>query len=161
MGSTNLVVLLGNLGNDPDVRFTNSGTAVANFSLATNEKWKDKQGKPQERTEWHRVVVWGKQAEACGQFLAKGRQCQVIGKLSTREWTDKENKKQWTTEVVANQVVFVGSAPSNRRPEPPPAGDEQAPAGKRSSAEDDFGPPPPGFDQAGPTGGPTEDDIPF
>jgi single-strand DNA-binding protein len=90
------------------VRFTQSGQAVANFTLATNESWTDKNNQKQERTEWHRIVAWGKLAELCGEYLAKGRQCYVEGRLQTREWTDKEGKKNYTTEVVANSVVFLG-----------------------------------------------------
>lgn len=108
-GSLNKVQLIGNLGADPEVRFSPSGQAVANFRMATSEKWTDKQGQKQERTEWHRIVIWGKQAEQCGEHLKKGRQCYVEGKLQTREWTDKENRKQYTTEIVASNVVFLGS----------------------------------------------------
>ena len=107
-------------------------------------------GQKQERTEWHRIVVWGKLAELCGEFLAKGRQCYVEGRLQTREWTDKEGKKNYTTEVVAQSVVFLGGR------------GEGAGAGARRGAED-FGPPPPGMEESGPSGVPpgTEDDIPF
>src|SRR6202171_112207 len=105
----NKVILIGNLGRDPEVRYTPGGQAVANFTVATNENWTDKAGQKQERTEWHRIVVWGKLAELCGEYLAKGRQCFVEGRLQTREWMDKENKKNYTTEVVANNVVFLGA----------------------------------------------------
>ena len=104
----NKVILVGNLGADPEVRFTPSGQAVANFRIATSENWTDKSGQKQERTEWHRIVVWGKLGELCGEYLAKGRQCYVEGRLQTREWNDKEGKKNYTTEVVANNVVFLG-----------------------------------------------------
>src|SRR5438045_2358159 len=107
-GGVNKVILVGNLGADPEVRFTPSGQAVANFRIATSESWNDKNGQKQERTEWHRIVVWGKLGELCGEYLAKGRQCFVEGRLQTREWTDKENRKQYTTEVVAQNVVFLG-----------------------------------------------------
>jgi single-strand DNA-binding protein len=107
-GGVNKVILVGNLGADPEVRFTPSGQAVANFRIATSENWTDKAGQKQERTEWHRIVVWGKLGELCGEYLAKGRQCFVEGRLQTREWTDKENKKNYTTEVVAANVVFLG-----------------------------------------------------
>src|ERR671934_122128 len=106
-GSVNKVILIGNLGRDPEVRYTPSGQAVANFTVATNEAWTDKSGQKQERTEWHRVVVWGKAAENCGEYLSKGRQVYIEGRLQTREWTNKEGAKQYTTEVVANQVVFL------------------------------------------------------
>jgi single-strand DNA-binding protein len=108
-GGINKVILIGNLGADPEVRFTPSGQAVANFRIATSESWTDKNsGQKQERTEWHRIVVWGKLGELCGEYLKKGRQCYVEGRLQTREWTDKENKKNYTTEVVANTVQFLG-----------------------------------------------------
>ena len=107
-GGVNKVILVGNLGADPEVRFTPSGQAVANFRIATIENWTDNAGQKHERTEWHRIVVWGKLGELCGEYLAKGRQCFVEGRLQTREWTDKENKKNYTTEVVASNVVFLG-----------------------------------------------------
>ncbi|NOJ76876.1 single-stranded DNA-binding protein, partial [Myxococcus xanthus] len=107
-GGVNKVILIGNLGADPEVRFTPGGQAVANFRIATSESWVDKNGQKQERTEWHRIVVWGKLAELCGEYLKKGRQCYVEGRLQTREWTDKENRKNYTTEVVANAVTFLG-----------------------------------------------------
>ena len=106
-GSVNKVILVGNLGRDPEVRYTPSGQAVANFTVATNEAWTDKAGQKQERTEWHRVVVWGKSAENCGEYLSKGRQVFVEGRLQTREWTNKEGAKQYTTEIVANPVGGV------------------------------------------------------
>lgn len=105
----NKVILIGRLGNDPEVRYTTNGGAVANFSLATNESWTDKQGQKQERTEWHRVIVWGKMGELCGQYLSKGRQAYVEGRLQTRDWTDKEGHKRYTTEIVAQSVQFLGS----------------------------------------------------
>jgi single-strand DNA-binding protein len=108
-GGINKVILIGNLGKDPEVRFTPGGQAVANFNIATSESWTDKNsGQKQERTEWHRIVVWGKLAELCGEYLKKGRQCYVEGRLQTREWTDKEGQKKYTTEVVANTVQFLG-----------------------------------------------------
>lgn len=154
-GGVNKVILIGNLGKDPEVRFTPSGQAVANFTIATNESWMDKNtGQKQERTEWHRIVVWGKLGELCGQYLAKGRQCFVEGRLQTREWTDKEGKKNYTTEVVANNVQFLG-------------GRDGAGAGPRAGSSrggsDEFGPPPPGMDEpsAGASAGGSEEDIPF
>src|SRR4051812_34347838 len=106
--SVNKVLLIGRLGNNPEIRYTNTGTAVANFNLATSESWNDKQGQKQERTEWHRVVVWGKLAELCEKYLAKGRQCFVEGRLQTRSWDDKDGNKRYTTEIVANTVQFLG-----------------------------------------------------
>ncbi len=106
--SVNKVLLIGRLGNNPEIRFTNTGTAVANFNLATSENWNDKSGQRQERTEWHRVVVWGKLAELCEKYLAKGRQCFVEGRLQTRSWDDKDGNKRYTTEIVATTVQFLG-----------------------------------------------------
>jgi single-strand DNA-binding protein len=109
MASLNKVFLIGNLGADPEIRYTPSGTAVANFRIATTDVWNDKQGERQERTEWHRIVVWGKQAEHCAEYLKKGRAVHVEGRLQTREWEDKSNQKRWTTEIVADRVTFLGS----------------------------------------------------
>ena len=105
----NKVILIGRLGGDPEVRYTNSGGAVANFTMATNDSWTDKAGQKQERTEWHRIVVWGKLGELCAQYLSKGRQAFVEGRLQTREWQDKEGAKRYTTEVVAQNVQFLGA----------------------------------------------------
>lgn len=105
----NKVIAIGHLGKDPEVRYTPSGQAVANFNIAVSESWNDKQGQRQERTEWIRIVVWGKTAELCGEYLAKGRQVYLEGKLQTREWNDRDGNKKWTTEVVANTVQFLGS----------------------------------------------------
>lgn len=113
-GGVNKAIIIGNLGKDPEVRFTPSGQAVANFNIATNESWTDKQGQKQERTEWHRIVVWGKLAELCGEYLSKGRQCFVEGRIQTREWTDKEGKKNYTTEIVAQNVQFLGGRPQGQ-----------------------------------------------
>lgn len=96
----NKVILVGNLGQDPDVRYTPSGKAVANLSIATSETWKDQQGQMQERTEWHRVVIWGKTAEVAGEYLKKGSQVYIEGKLQTRKWQDQQGQDKYTTEVV-------------------------------------------------------------
>jgi single-strand DNA-binding protein len=106
--SLNRVLLIGNLGRDPEVRFTPSGRAVARFPLATSEVWTDQEGQRQERTEWHNVVVWGKQAESCGQYLAKGRQVFVEGSIRTRQYDDKDGNKRYITEVIAQRVQFLG-----------------------------------------------------
>jgi single-strand DNA-binding protein len=107
--SVNKVILVGNLGADPEVRFTPGGQAVANFRMATTDSWTDRSsGQRQERTEWHRIVVWGKLGELCGEYLRKGRQCYGEGRLQTREWGDREGQKRYTTEIVASQVVFLG-----------------------------------------------------
>ena len=106
--SVNKVILLGRLGQDPELKHTPNGAAVCNFTVATSEKYVDKQGAKQEKTEWHRVVVWSKLAELCGQYLAKGRQAYIEGKLVTRSWDDKDGNKKYTTEVVASSVQFIG-----------------------------------------------------
>jgi single-strand DNA-binding protein len=108
MASVNKVILVGNLGKDPEVRFTPSGRAVAKFSIATTESWMDQESGRQERTEWHNIVVWGKQAESCGQYLAKGRQVFVEGAIRSRSYDDKEGNKRYITEIVAQRVQFLG-----------------------------------------------------
>jgi single-strand DNA-binding protein len=153
----NKVILVGNLGKDPEVRYTPGGQAVANFTIATNENWTDKSGQKQERTEWHRIVVWGKLAELCSEYLAKGRQVYVEGRLQTREWNNKEGAKQYTTEVVANQVVFLSGGERGQ-------GRGQSRAAGAGGGAEDFGQPPPPYEEApGPGGGAkaAEDDIPF
>lgn len=104
--SVNKVILIGRLGKDPEVKYTNAGNPVCNFSLATSEKWGSGNEK-KEKTEWHRIVVWGKLADLCGQYLAKGREAYIEGKLQTREW-EKDGAKQYTTEIVADVVQFLG-----------------------------------------------------
>jgi single-strand DNA-binding protein len=158
-GGVNKVILIGNLGADPEVRFTPGGQAVANFRIATSESWNDKQGQKQERTEWHRIVVWGKLGELCGEYLAKGRQCYVEGRLQTREWTDKEGKKNYTTEVVANNVTFLGGRDGAGAGKS--GGGATAGKATRGGAED-YGPPPPGMEEgSGSSPNGAEDDIPF
>ncbi|HVG62630.1 MAG TPA: single-stranded DNA-binding protein, partial [Hyalangium sp.] len=127
------------------------------------ETWNDKNGQKQERTEWHRIVVWGKLAELCGEYLKKGRQCYVEGRLQTREWTDKENRKNYTTEVVANSVVFLGGRDAGAGEGMGRSRGSGAGSYSRGGGED-FGPPPPGMDDGGMNqsgGGNGEDDIPF
>jgi single-strand DNA-binding protein len=108
--SVNKVIILGRLGQDPELKYTPTGTAVCNFSVATSESWTDKNsGQKQEKTEWHRIVVWGKLAELCNQYLSKGRQAFVEGKLQTRSWEDKNGGgKKYTTEILADTVQFIG-----------------------------------------------------
>jgi single-strand DNA-binding protein len=109
MASVNKVILVGNLGRDPEVRYTQSGTPVANFTMATTDRWSDQaSGERKERTEWHRIVVWGKQAEIAGEYLRKGRQVYVEGSLQTREWTDRDGNKRYTTEVKAQLFQMLG-----------------------------------------------------
>ena len=151
----NKAILVGHLGADPELRNTASGTAVCEFRVATSESWKDKNGQKQERTEWHRVVVWGKTAEICSKYLAKGRQVFIEGRIQTRSWEDKEGQKRYTTEIVANEVQFLG-------------GREGGGGGGR---RDNDGPPVPEGDFGGGGGGSgpgggfggggPDDDIPF
>mgnify|MGYP001578826999 FL=1 len=105
----NKVILVGNLGANPEMRYTQGGQAVANLRLATTERWTDKNGQKQEATEWHRVVVWGKQAEIMGQYLTKGRQIYLEGKIRTRQWQDQQGQKRFTTEIVAQNIQMLGS----------------------------------------------------
>jgi single-strand DNA-binding protein len=105
----NKVILIGNLGGDPEVRFTPDGTAVANFSLATSESWKDRSGERQERTEWHRLVLWRQLAEIAKNYLRKGSKIYVEGKLQTRSWDDQSGQKRYTTEVVVNEMEMLDS----------------------------------------------------
>jgi len=106
-GSINKVMLIGNLGSDPELRFTPSGVQVANFSLATTESWIDKSGERQERAEWHRIVLWRRLAEIAGQYLKKGSKIYIEGKLQTRSWEDQNGQKRYTTEVVANSMEML------------------------------------------------------
>lgn len=108
MAGVNKAILVGNLGRDPELRHTQNGQAVANFTLATSESWTDKSGERQERTEWHRIVVWGRQAEMCAQYLSKGRTVYVEGRIQTREWEDKDGNKRYTTEINASNITFIG-----------------------------------------------------
>lgn len=167
-GGVNKVILIGNLGADPEVRFTPGGQAVANFRIATSESWTDKNGQKQERVEWHRIVVWGKLAELCGEYLKKGRQCFVEGRLQTREWMDKENKKNYTTEVVATSVTFLGGRDAGEGYSGGSGGgrrQQQGNGGGYGQGRDDYGQPPPGMDDGGGSmggnHGGADDDIPF
>jgi single-strand DNA-binding protein len=145
MASVNRVILIGNLGRDPELRYVQSGQAVTTFSVATNDRWTDRDGKPQERTEWHRVVVWGKQAENCANYLAKGRSVYIEGRLQTREWEDKEGQKRQTTEIVAQTVQFLGGRDG--------AGSGPRAAGGAGGAREP--------EIASPGGPPDDKDIPF
>jgi single-strand DNA-binding protein len=109
MASVNKVILVGNLGKDPDSRYLPDGGAVCNFSVATTDKWKDKSGEQQERTEWHRVSAFSKLAEICGEYLKKGSQVYIEGRLQTRKWQDKDGHERYTTEIVADRMQMLGS----------------------------------------------------
>ena len=108
MGSVNKVILVGNLGRDAELRYTPGGAAVATLNLATTEVWNDKQRQRQEKTEWHRIVLWGKQAESLQEYLTKGKQIYVEGRLQTRQWDDKDGNKRYTTEIKADRITLLG-----------------------------------------------------
>ena len=108
MGSVNKVILVGNLGRDAELRYTPGGAAVATLNMATTEVWTDKGGQRQEKTEWHRIVLWGKQAESLQEYLTKGKQIYVEGRLQTRQWDDKDGNKKYTTEIKADRITLLG-----------------------------------------------------
>lgn len=145
----NKVILIGNLGADPEVRYTPSGAAVANVNLATNESWTDRSGERQERTEWHRLVLWSKQAEIAGQYLRKGSKIYIEGRLQTRSWDDQSGQKRYTTEVVVNDMQMLDGRGEATGGAPPQGGGERA-----ADAGGGNEPPPAG-------GGPEDDDLPF
>ena len=135
MASVNKVILIGNLGRDPEVRYMPSGDAVANISIATTETWKDKNGEKQEKTEWHRVAMFGKTAEIAGEYLKKGSQVYIEGRLETRKWTDKEGQERTTTEVRADRMQMLGSRSGGSERMAPPEDDAPraaAPPAKKS-----------------------------
>jgi len=150
----NKVILIGNLGADPEVKYTPSGAAVCELRLATNESWTDKGGERQDRTEWHKVVVWGKTAENCGKYLAKGRPVYVEGKLRTESWEDKDGNKRYTTKIQAHTVQFLGGG----REGGGRGGDDGAPPADVPTAGYADKVPTGGY--GGAYGGP-DDDIPF
>ena len=155
MASVNKVILIGNLGKDPEVRYLPSGDAVANISIATTETWKDKGGEKQEKTEWHRVSMFSKLAEIAGEYLKKGSQVYIEGRLETRKWTDKEGHERYTTEIRADRMQMLGSRSGGSERMAPPDDDaaprsSAAPAKKAAGAAAKGG----GFDDI-------EDDIPF
>lgn len=140
MASVNKVMLIGNMGKDPDVRYMPSGKAVANVAIATNERWKDKNtGEKQERTEWHSVVFYSPLAEIVSQYLRKGSSVFVEGRLQTRKWQDKEGKDHYTTEIIANELMMLGgrSERTESSPEPSPIRESGAKNQKPDQALDD------------------------
>ncbi len=155
MASVNKVILIGNLGRDPELKYTPQGRPVATFSLATSERWTDKNGQKQERTEWHNIVIWGKSAELANQYLKKGRTCLIEGRITTRSWDDKDGNKRYRTEIEANSFQFVGG----------PAGSGERSSGSSSSNNSqyfDAPPPEPQFDQhVGEPADMVSDDLPF
>jgi len=144
------VILIGNLGRDPEVRYLPDGGAITNVSIATTDTWKDKSGEKQEKTEWHRVVFFSKLAEIAGEYLKKGSQVYVEGRLQTRKWQDKDDQEKYTTEIVADRMQMLGGrsgmgmSEGGERSMPSNSGGGGAPAGKSGGRFDDF-----------------EDDIPF
>ena len=157
-GGVNKVILVGNLGADPDMRYTPSGQGVCELRIATSESWNDKNGQRQERTEWHRIVVWGKRAEVCSKYLAKGRQVFVEGRIQTRTYDDKDGNKRYITEIIANDVQFLGGGKEGGggggRGEGPPAPAEGDMGGYGGGGSGGAG------GSSGGGGGP-DDDIPF
>jgi single-strand DNA-binding protein len=109
MAGVNKVILIGNLGADPEIRYTSNGTAVANFRLATTERWNNPTGEKEERTEWHRIVAFGKLGEICGEYLAKGKQVYIEGRIQTRNWEDKDGNQRTTTEIIATGMQMLGA----------------------------------------------------
>lgn len=141
MAGVNKVILIGRLGADPEIRYTGSGTAVTELRIATSRKFTNKEGASQEDTQWHRVVVWAKQAELCKEYLAKGKQVYVEGRLQTRQWEDRDGNKRYTTEVVAEQIQFLG--------------------GRSGGANDNYSDAPPPDDRDLPSDLMKDDEIPF
>ncbi len=144
MSGVNKVILLGNLGANPEMRFTQGGAAVANLRIATTEKWTDKQGQKQEATEWHRVVLFGKTAEIAGQYLTKGRQVFIEGRIRTRQWQDQAGQKRYSTEIIATGMTLVGGR----------AGGDRGPDEMGATI-------PPDDTMSNDFGGSPDDDIPF
>ena len=142
-GGVNKVILIGNLGADPELRYTSGGSAVADLRLATSRKYTDQGRQPKEDTQWHRIVVWGKQAEHCKEYLSKGRQVYVEGRLQTRQWEDRDGNKRYTTEVVAERVQFLGGG------------------GRGGGGDGGYDGPPPPSDNEAPANNMDDDDIPF
>ena len=155
MASVNKVILVGNLGRDPETRYTTSGDAVTNIRLATTDTWKDKAGEKQERTEWHNIVFYGRQAEVAGEYLKKGRQIYVEGRLQTRKWQDKEGHDRYTTEIVADRMQMLGSRQGMGG-----GGERERDAGEREAAPAK-GAAKPAAKTAGGKFDDLEDDIPF
>ena len=142
--SLNKVMLIGNLGRDPELRYTTSGTAVATFTLATNDSWKDADGNMQERTEWHNIVAWKKLAEICGEWLKKGKKVYIEGRIQTRSYDDKNTgTKRYITEIVAEDMLMLDSKGSTERDTREPSGSQTATSAETAQA------------------GKVDDDLPF
>jgi single-strand DNA-binding protein len=149
MGSVNKVILVGNLGRDAELRYTPGGAAVATINMATTEVWNDKAGQRQEKTEWHRVVLWGKSAESLSEYLTKGKQIYVEGRLQTRQWDDKDGNKRYTTEIRGDRIVLLGGAGGGGR---------SSGASRTEEMGGGHAPAPAGGEAPEPL---TDDDIPF
>ena len=149
-GSLNKVMLIGRLGKDPELRYTQSGNPVANFRMATDESYRGKDGNMVEQTEWHTIVAWGKTGEVCANYLHKGSLVYIEGKLQTRKWQDKQGQDRWTTEIVANRMQFLESKGQSAGGPPPPGDDDF----RGGAQEDDMGP-------AFPSEASGMDDVPF
>jgi single-strand DNA-binding protein len=154
MASVNKVILIGNLGRDPEVRYLPSGDAVANLNIATTEKWKDKSGEQQEQTEWHRVAFFGRQAEICGEYLKKGSSVYIEGRLQTRKWTDKDGVERYSTEIRGDRMQMLGGRGGGNMGEPPTARESEASTSAPASARPAGSKKPANFDDM-------DDDIPF
>lgn len=137
--SVNKVIIIGRLGADPELKTMPSGQNMCRISLATSENWTDKDGNKQERTEWHRIIIWGRQADSCSKYLSKGSQAYVEGRIQTRSWEDQDGQKKYTTEIIANNVTFLDSRSSQ---------------GSQQNPTEDFGPEP-AFDSN------SNEEIPF
>ena len=148
MVGVNKVILIGNLGKDPELRYTPNSTAVASFPLATTERFTDKNGQRQERTEWHNIVAWSKLGELANQYLKKGRSAYIEGRISTRSWDDRDGNKKYKTEIVANQIQFLSGTQR---------GGEEPPAETEAPYESNMQPSP----AAQTTDGGVDDDLPF
>lgn len=140
----NKAILIGNLGADPEIRYTQSGTQVATFSVATTERWKGQDGQMQENTEWHRIVAWGRLAEICGEYLNKGSKVYIEGRIQTRKWQDQSGNDKYTTEIIAREMKMLS----------PRGGESSGGSYGSSSGQDSFPEPPPGFGGMG-------EDVPF
>jgi single-strand DNA-binding protein len=153
MGSVNKVILVGNLGRDAELRYTPGGAAVATLNMATTEVWNDKGGQRQEKTEWHRVVLWGKTAESLNEYLTKGKQVYVEGRLQTRQWDDKDGNKRYTTEIRGDRIVLLGGGAGG--------GGGRSGGMSRGGGEDSMGGHGPASGAEPPDTPLTDDDIPF
>jgi len=136
--SVNKVILLGRLGQDPELKYTPAGIAVCTFSVATSDVWVDKAGAKQEKTEWSRILIWNKLAETCAQYLKKGRQVYLEGKMQTRTWDDKDGKKMYTTEVVVSNVQFIGDKGDSGTKAPPSPTDNNAPRNGQQQQQSNY-----------------------